>query len=80
MPDVGDADYLLRAFHELGRKMAGPMGSGPLAWSEIVAYAAATGQISSPWEFRALREMSVAFIDGQAIGEDPFGIPPVEQE
>jgi hypothetical protein len=55
-------------------------GPAVLPWSEINAYAQATGAIQSRWECVMLRTMSSAYLEGYAIGKDVFGIPPWEPE
>lgn len=56
--------YLLDAANELGWASSNGMGLSPLPWGEIMAYAAATGRTFAPWEARALRAMSEAYVMG----------------
>ena len=62
--DLIRVGYLLDAMRELGWASTGGMGPTVLPWSEIAAYGKATAQRFVPWETRALRAMSAAFIDG----------------
>ena len=62
--------YLLDAANELGWASSSGMGPSPLPWGEIHAYAAATGQNLAPWEARALRIMSEAYVNGYASESD----------
>jgi hypothetical protein len=77
--DVGEGQYLIEALFECG---VSDTSSGtvelPLSWSEIWAYANATGSIKEPWEFRAMMDMSRAFVKARRDGESPFAIAPVD--
>lgn len=79
MPDLGAEQYLFEAFSELGYAQPAGMGVGPLAWSEITAFASATGALFDPWEFRAIRQMSEQYLAGLKQGESPLVIPPAER-
>ncbi|MCC0013869.1 MAG: hypothetical protein H6881_08325 [Rhodobiaceae bacterium] len=52
----------------------------PTAWAEIDAFGRATGILSEPWEYVALRKMCVAYFAGMKSGEDVFSIPPMERD
>ena len=54
------------------------MSLEPLRWSEIDAYGRSTGVLTEPWEMQAVRDMSVAYLDGLKRGENPLGKPPWE--
>lgn len=68
--DLRISGYLLEAVNELGWASSSGMGPIPLPWGEIHAYAAATGQKLAPWEARALRMISEAYIAGYNYGEE----------
>lgn len=76
MPPVSAGEYLISALVEIGFVESGANGPTPVSWRELTAYGDATGEVSKPWEFRTLRAMSVAYLDGHSIGRDDFGIPP----
>lgn len=57
--------------------MAAPQ---PVLWSEIKAYAEATGAIVEPWEMRLVREMSSAYVRELQKGESIFVRPPGERQ
>lgn len=75
MPVIKAGQYLVEAFNELGRVSSG-FSMIPLTWAEIDAYARLTGEITERFEARALRRMSVAYIEGYRLSEDEFSIPP----
>ena len=76
----GPGDYLLTALMEVGPVEYGGMGEmRSISWQTLYAYARATQAIDQPWEFRALAEMSRAYIEGIREGEAPSSIPPVER-
>lgn len=64
---------------------AGPLGQPTMAgrtslsWSEIVAFASGTHRISEPSEIEDLFDMSRAYLEGLAQGEEPLGSPPYEK-
>jgi hypothetical protein len=63
----------------MGMAQSTGMGIGPLAWSEIAAFAQSTCAISDPWELRAIRQMSEQYVAGLRQGEQPLVIPPAER-
>lgn len=79
MPDLKGERYLFEAFCELGQAQVVGMGVGPLAWTEITAFASATGALTNPWEFRAVRQMSEQYLAALKQGESPLVIPPAER-
>lgn len=79
MPDLGAEQYLFEAFSELGYAQPVGMGVGSLAWSEIAAFADATGSLTDPWEFRAIRQMSDQYLTANREAESPLVIPPAER-
>ena len=79
MPDVGPGRYLLDAFHKLRFARHGFEGLTPQTWSEIEAFARATGRIRSGWEAEALFDMSWAYVTENQKATDPLRIAPVER-
>jgi len=55
------------------------MGNGPLRWTEIKAYADATGALSEPWEFRCVRDMSNAYAT-EKNNDQPLRIAPYDRK
>lgn len=76
MPKINAGQYLIEAFHELGRADQTGMATRPLQWAEIEAYAQATQDISEPWEKRTLRKMSEAYVAWLSRGADVFALGP----
>ncbi len=72
--------YLLDALFEAGPTEFASGEEKPISWGELVSYADATGQISEPWEFRAVMGMSRAYFRAKVRGKDVHAIPPVELE
>lgn len=71
MPDLGAFQYLMDNLIDAGCMVADMAGERPLPWSEIAAFAKATGRINSAWESERLAAMSRAYIEGRRIGEEP---------
>ena len=78
LPPIMAGRYLVEAFHESGRVLRTMDGPMPLSWAEIDAFARQTGAISEPWEARCLRSMSMAYLEGLKVGENPLGRAPWE--
>lgn len=72
--------YLLDALFSVGPSRYEGLQEYPILWSELAAYAAATGELSEPWELRAVMRMSKAYTTERAQGDDPLRIPPVDRE
>lgn len=75
LPNVDGGEYMRDAFLALGMSR-----DGVLSWQEIDAYARLTGDIGDPWEAHTIRAMSLAYLDGLRLGEDPLAIPPIERD
>ncbi len=69
----------MRLFFEVGPTQISPMGEAPLTWQELDAYARQMALTCEPWESLLLIEMSTAYMEGRAAGENPLGIAPMEQ-
>lgn len=48
----------------------------PITWPTLWAFGQATGDLTEPWEYRAVIAMSRSYIDGKTRGEDVFCMPP----
>lgn len=80
MVPVEEESYLLDALFEIGPSATAGMGAEiHVSWGEVWAYAQATQNLSEPWEFRAIVQMSKAFVRARREGESVFAIPPMEQ-
>ena len=78
---VTEGEYLMGAFMALGcSHPAGMGGEMPIPWSEVHAYARATGTLTEPWEVELVRDMSAAYCRGRVEGENVFSIPPAERQ
>lgn len=74
LPTVIGGIYLQEALLECGPADIA-MGEAPLQFSEIEAYARASGGLL-PKEVRTVRAMSKAYLVAKQNGKDPFFIPP----
>jgi len=70
--------YLLDALFEVGPTEWRGDQELPISWTELTSYASATGDLSEPWEFRAVMGMSRAYFRAKVRGKDVHAIPPVE--
>ena len=75
LPEITVGGYLKDAFLSLGMAR-----DGALSWQEIESFSRLTGDISEPWEAHTVRAMSIAYLDGQRLGEDPLAISPMEND
>ena len=63
LPDPpNEGAYLVTALSELGWASNNGFGEEALPWMEINAYAEATEAFAEPWEFRCIRQMSLAYV------------------
>lgn len=76
MPPVELAGHLLDAWHDMGRHAYGGMGPVPLCDRDIRAWCENIGLSLSPWEVRAVKDMSRAYLAEQSAAEDPLHSPP----
>lgn len=74
-----DGEYLLDALFNVGPTDYRGGEEAPISWSELVAYAKGTGDISEPWELRAVMSMSRAYFRAK-MDRNIHSIPPVERE
>ena len=80
MPDVGDAQYVITYWQDLGIVEMGGMSAVPLSAKEIFSWQQCTGVELEAWEFRAIKQMSQAYLvqskESESIEcEPPFGDP-----
>lgn len=55
-------------------------GEMPLSWLTLDAYARASKNLTEPWEYKTLRQMSVKFISAKQEGASVFAVAPIDQE
>jgi hypothetical protein len=72
--------YLVETLFEAGPTIATPMGETPLGWADLRAYVEMTATDLDPWEARALRQMSAAYLAERESGKDVLSIPPVRRD
>lgn len=75
-PDAGEAEYIIAYWFDLGKIQSGGMGPVPLSAAEIAAWEGLSGITLAPWEFRALRRMSEAYLQQLHESEKPECPPP----
>lgn len=76
MPDVGDAEYVITYWQDLGMVEMGAMGPIPLSASEIISWQQCTGVDLEAWEYRAIKQMSQAYLMQAKESEKPECEPP----
>lgn len=76
---IPDAQYLIDACEDAGFVGQGPEGMiVPLTWGEIRDYLSVIDAVSTEWEARMLRKISIAYVDGYRHGAHPASISPVQ--
>lgn len=80
IPDVGPGAYLLADLFNAGPVKHTAMGDEPRDWDGFRAFAECIGAVLEPWEFKALVDMSLAYLIGRNAGSDGLSIPPSEWE
>jgi len=76
LPDVGDAEYVITYWQDLGMVEMGAMGPVPLSAREILSWQECTGVELSAWEYRAIKQMSQAYLMQAKESEKPECEPP----
>jgi len=76
LPDVGDAEYVITYWQDLGMVEMGAMGPVPLSAREILSWQECTGVELSAWEYRAIKQMSQAYLMQAKESEKPECKPP----
>lgn len=69
--------YLWARLNDAGMYGQGGMGPTPLSCAELQAWSQGTGMTLAPWEFRAIRAASRAFVAQLSSKDDapPYGDP-----
>lgn len=75
-PSVGDADYVITYWHDLGVVESGAMGPIPLSSKEILSWQECSGIELEAWEFRVLRDMSRRYLIQHEESKKPECPPP----
>lgn len=76
MPDVGDAEYVITYWQDLGMVEMGAMGPIPLSAREILSWQQCTGVELEAWEYRAIKQMSQTYLMQAKESEKPECVPP----
>ena len=76
LPDVGDAEYVITYWQDLGMVEMGAMGPIPLSAREILSWQECTGVELSAWEYRAIKQMSQSYLMQAKESEKPECEPP----
>lgn len=71
-----EAAHLFEWLMEIGPTETGPNGRGPISWTAIRDWKAATFKPLSAWEARLLRKMSVEYLTESHLAEDNSRQPP----
>lgn len=74
------APHIIQRLLEIGLAEAAGMGTGPVSWQAIDAWANRTGIILSPWEARLIRSLSVAYVAEGRVAESETCPPPWRAE
>lgn len=75
-PKLGQGEYLLSHWFELGLTATSGMGLCPLSFQEINAFAQCNGVELLAWESVTLRRMSAEYVMQLSAGEKPECPPP----
>jgi hypothetical protein len=51
-------------------------GIRPVSWQEIASFSQMAGFDLEPWEAQQIRAMSVAFVAGHDLGQEPMKVSP----
>lgn len=65
------APHLTDWLFEIGPRMSGAMGDGPITWQEIEAWEGRMGIELDPWESRTLRRLSQAWGEQASASRKP---------
>jgi len=76
MPDIGEAEYVLRYWFDLGAIETGGMSAAPLSAKEIEAWQSCTGIELTSWEFSIIQMLSRQYIAQLLDSERPECPPP----
>ena len=78
--DLESGAYLIAHLFAAGPTALSAMGELPLSWMDIYGYMGATSNAFEPWESILLHDLSVEYLEGKRIGEDPLGIAPADMD
>ncbi len=79
LPAIHRVEYLrdMMANDQLGWCDFDSMGgTQPHSWSELKGYSEALGLDLEPWEFSAIRSMSLSYVEGYIRGSSPMVVSP----
>lgn len=76
LPDIGDAAYLTGYWFDLGMTGQGGLGLVQISAQEILAWSEGSGIKLNPWEFLAIRTMSLSYLRQLQESEKPDCPPP----
>lgn len=62
LPDVADADYIVKLWHESGTVMSGASGPTALNWQELKAWREENDLELTNYEVDAIRRMSIEYV------------------
>lgn len=79
LPALEHAHGLARWFSELGPCGHGAMGPVPTGWGEMAQWARLTGTPVQPWQARALRAASAAYVSQLHASAEPDCPAPWQQ-
>ena len=80
MPPIPpEVDYLWQVFCDTGPTHHTATGERALRVGDLTAYASAIPSLVEPWEYRAVAQMSAAYVRGKISGQDPFRIAPMDR-
>lgn len=74
-PDVGEAEYIVEIWRDMGMVGSGGMGMVPLLASELLAWQEATATTLTPYESGCVLSMSRAYC-GEASAAEKIDCPP----
>ena len=79
MPELTwHGNALVSLLFEVGPTLFTAMGEVPLTWQELDAYSRMTGLKCEAWEAVLLIQMSMEYMEGREIGENPLGKMPMD--
>jgi hypothetical protein len=76
MPPVEHAHSLVRWLNEIGLCGQGAMGPVPIGWTDLAHWMRLTGAPAQPWQLRALRQASAAYVGQLHDATEPDCPPP----
>lgn len=80
MPEVEEAEYLLKYWHDAGTVGQGGMGITPLSWQEIRAWRLERTLRLEDYEITAIRALSCDYVSEYHAGTETNRPPPFEYD